>query len=350
MKFGINLFPTVGPQDKPAGQYFSESLRLAELADELGFHHVKTVEHYFSPYGGYSPDPVTFLAAAAARTRRIRLVTGAVLPAFTHPVKLAGKLAMLDGISGGRLDVGFGRAFLPDEFHAFGIPLDESRARFDEGVAACTLLWTTENAVWEGRFHRFGPVTLLPRPVQQPHPRILVATAKSPESAEAAGRNGHGVMLVPSINSREQVQDVLALYRKAAAANGVTPTDEDVHMSYNAFLAEDPDEARRLGRGYSEQSHRTLADAVSAWAHTRSADYPGYEKIVERVGKGDFDRQVAAGKALVGSPEQVIAAVENIREWFGDVTLSLQVVSGNVPYEQAARSLRLFATHVLPRF
>ncbi|MFY1583623.1 LLM class flavin-dependent oxidoreductase [Micromonospora sp. WMMD734] len=350
MKFGINLFPTVGPQDKPAVQYFEESLRLAELADELGFHHLKTVEHYFSPYGGYSPDPVTFLAAAAARTRQIRLVTGAVLPAFTHPVKLAGKLAMLDAISGGRLDVGFGRAFLPDEFQAFGIPLDESRARFDEGVDACRLLWSTEQAVWEGRFYRFGPVTLLPRPVQQPHPRILVATAKSPESAEAAGRNGYGVMLVPSINSREQVQDVLALYRKAAAAGGFTPTDEDVHMSYNAFLADDADEAHRLGRRYADQSHGALAAAVSSWAHTRSSDYPDYEKIVERVGKGNFDRQVADRKALVGSPEQVVAAVETIRGWFGEVTLSLQVVSGNVPYERAATSLRLFAEHVLPRF
>jgi alkanesulfonate monooxygenase SsuD/methylene tetrahydromethanopterin reductase-like flavin-dependent oxidoreductase (luciferase family) len=141
VKIGIVFFPTVGPADKAATTYFDEALRLVDLADELGFDHVKMVEHYFFPYGGYSPDPITFLAAAAGRTRRVRLGTSATIPAFTHPVKLAGKLAMLDNISHGRVDAAFGRAFLPDEFAAFGVPMDESRDRFVEGVEAVKLLW-----------------------------------------------------------------------------------------------------------------------------------------------------------------------------------------------------------------
>ncbi|KFF97876.1 LLM class flavin-dependent oxidoreductase [Streptomyces europaeiscabiei] len=350
MKFGINLFPTVGPAEKSAGQHFEESLRLAELADELGFHHVKTVEHYFHDYGGYSPDPVTFLAAAAARTRRIRLVTGAVLPAFTHPLKLAGKLAMLDNISQGRLDVGFGRAFLPDEFTAFEVSMDESRARFDEGVEAVRRLWAEEDVVWEGTFHRFGPVTMLPRTWQRPHPRILVATAKTQASAEAAGRAGYGVMLVPSINPREQVQKTLALYRDAASAAGFKPTEEDIHMSYSCYLAEDGQEAREKGKQASERANQALASAVSAWRETRSADYPGYEKIVEKAGRGDFDRAVTERKALVGTPDEVRAAIDDIRDGFGDFTISLQVISGAMPFEESARTMRLFAEHLLPHY
>ncbi|GJF33156.1 luciferase [Kitasatospora sp. NE20-6] len=350
MKFGINLFPTVGPAEKSAGQHFEESLRLAELADELGFHHVKTVEHYFHEYGGYSPDPVTFLAAAAARTSRVRLVTGAVLPAFTHPLKLAGKLAMLDNISRGRLDVGFGRAFLPDEFTAFEVSMDESRARFDEGVEAVRRLWAEEDVVWKGTFHTFGPLTMLPRTWQRPHPRILVATAKTPASAEAAGRAGYGVMLVPSINPREQVQQTLGLYRDAAASAGFEPTEEDVHMSYSAYLAEDGATARTNGKQASERANRALASAVSAWSRTRSADYPGYERIVEKAGRGDFDRAVAERKALVGTPEEVRAAIEDIRGWFGDFTISLQVISGSMPFDEAARTMHLFAEHVLPHY
>nr|BFF03012.1 hypothetical protein GCM10020241_46870 [Streptoalloteichus tenebrarius] len=191
MRFGINLPPNVSPAEKDGAQVFEEFLQLSELAEELGYHHVKTVEHYFTHYGGYSPDPVTFLAAVAARTSRIRLVTGAVLPVFSHPLKLAGKLAMLDNISRGRLDVGFGRAFLPDEFEAFQIPMDESRERFDEGVEACRRLWAEEDVVWAGRFHQFGPVTMLPRPYQRPHPPTLVATARTPESCEGP-RGGPG--------------------------------------------------------------------------------------------------------------------------------------------------------------
>src|SRR5262249_26966640 len=156
----------------------------------------------------------------AARTQRVRLVTGAVIPAFTHPIKLAGKLAMLDNISRGRLDAGFGRAFLPPEFEAFQVSLDESRARFDEGVEACRRLWAEENVVWKGHSHPLGPVTMLPRPYQQPHPPILVAAATTPASCAAAGRAGYGLMLVPSINKAEKLREMLALYRKARQEAG----------------------------------------------------------------------------------------------------------------------------------
>src|SRR5262249_23558165 len=143
--------------EKSGAQYYDECLELSEHADRLGYSCIKTVEHYFRPYGGYSPDPVTFLSAAAQRTRRIRLITGAVLPAFNHPIKLAGKLAMLDNLSHGRLDVGFARAFLPEEFDAFEISMDESRPRFEEGIAAVKRLWTEQEVSFDGQFFHFGP-------------------------------------------------------------------------------------------------------------------------------------------------------------------------------------------------
>ncbi|MBB2910439.1 alkanesulfonate monooxygenase SsuD/methylene tetrahydromethanopterin reductase-like flavin-dependent oxidoreductase (luciferase family) [Streptosporangium becharense] len=350
MQFGISIFPTIGPEDKSGRDHFRDALELARLADELGLHHVKTVEHYFFRYGGYSPDPVTFLAAAAARTRRIRLVTGAVIPAFTHPVKLAGQLAMLDNLCRGRLDVGFGRAFLPDEFAAFEISMDDSHSRFREGVEACRRLWSEQDVVWEGGHHRFGPVTLLPRPFQDPHPGILIATSITPESCAAAGRAGYGLMMVPSINKREKTQEMLALYRRARAEAGHDPETGEVHMSYNCYLAEDGAEARRKGRAYSEVTNRVMTDAVAAWGRTGSADYPGYERVLEKVRGSDFDRSLGENKVLVGSPDEVVEKVRVIREWFGDVTLSLQVISGNVPHEESARTVRLFAEHVMPRF
>ncbi|GDY31994.1 LLM class flavin-dependent oxidoreductase [Gandjariella thermophila] len=349
MRFGINFFPTLGPADRSAAQYYDECLRLTELADELGYHHVKTVEHYFFPYGGYSPDPVTFLAAASARTRRLRLVTGAVIPAFTHPVKLAAKLAMLDNISRGRLDVGFGRAFLPDEFEAFQVPIDESRDRFDENVEAIRRLWSEEDLLWRGRFHQFGPVTLLPRPYQEPHPPILVAAAFTPASCERAGRNGYGLLLVPSISSRERVQEMLRLYRAARAEAGHDPQKGQIHMSYLAAIAEDGAQARRAGQEQSEHYSARLVDAVASWGRTRSDAYAGYERLVEQVRKTDYWQQLAENKVLAGTPDEVAGQLEAIREWFGDVTVSLQVNSGTTSYEEAERSLRLFADHVLPR-
>jgi alkanesulfonate monooxygenase SsuD/methylene tetrahydromethanopterin reductase-like flavin-dependent oxidoreductase (luciferase family) len=134
MRFGLNFFPSFRQSDLTTAAYFDQVLRMCERADELGYHSVKAVEHYFHDYGGQTPNPIVLLSAIAARTRRLRPITGAVIPAFNHPVKLAGELAMLDNISGGRLDVGFGRAFIPKEFGTFGVRMEESRARFEEGV------------------------------------------------------------------------------------------------------------------------------------------------------------------------------------------------------------------------
>ena len=99
MQFGVQFFPAVDHTDKGAAAYYAESLAIAEEAERLGFTHARTVEHYFTRYGGYSPNPIVFLSAVSQRTKTMRLVTGAVLPVFNHPFKLAGEIAMLDGIS-----------------------------------------------------------------------------------------------------------------------------------------------------------------------------------------------------------------------------------------------------------
>src|SRR6202043_2923501 len=166
--------------------YFAESLAIAEAAEQLGFTHARTVEHYFERYGGYSPNPIVFLAAAAQRTRRARLVTGAVLPAFNHPLKLAGEIAMLDAISGGRLDVGFARAFLPHEFRRFDRSPDESVARYREGIEQVDLLLREEGVTHRGRFHTIENTPSLPRPTQKPRPKFYVAALNTPESFEYA--------------------------------------------------------------------------------------------------------------------------------------------------------------------
>src|SRR5271163_2279764 len=145
LQFGVQFFPNFKRGDKTAADYFAQSLAVAEEAETLGYSHARTIEHYFERYGGYSPNPIVFLAAVAQRTKTMRLVTGAVVPAFNNPLKLAGEIGMLDAISQGRFDVGFARAFLPHEFRRFGISPDESVARFREGLEQIELLLTQEN-------------------------------------------------------------------------------------------------------------------------------------------------------------------------------------------------------------
>ncbi|MBB1243609.1 LLM class flavin-dependent oxidoreductase [Streptomyces durbertensis] len=350
MEFGVNFFPVVDPERKSAADYYEESLRLVDLAEELGYEHVQIVEHYGSPYGGYSPDPVAFLAAAAARTERIRLATGAVIAAFTHPVKLAASLAMLDNLSRGRLDVGFGRAFLPDEFEAFGVSIEESRDRFDDGVAACLELWTGEQTVFEGAVHRFGPFTGYPRPYQRPHPPVFVASATSPDSCAAAGRAGHNLQVVPSVTSREGLRDMIEGYRRARAEAG-HPGGGRVQVKYTCYLSEDRELALSDARAQEENYVARMADAVASWAHTRSSQYPGYEKFVEKARAYDFDKALADGKVLAGTPGDVVEQVARVAgEYGGDLCVSLQFNPGHLPYERAARAMGLFAREVAPSF
>src|SRR6201993_5400843 len=197
MQFGAQFFPAVDHNDKSAADYFAESLAIAEEAETLGYTHARTVEHYFTRYGGYSPNPLVFFTAVSQRTKTMRLVTGAVLPVFNHPFKLAGEIGMLDAISGGRLDVGFARAFLPHEFRRFGRSPDESVARFREGIEQVGLLLTQENVTHRGRFHMIENTTSLPRPTQKPRPKFYVAALNTLDSFGFAGRMGYSVMAIP---------------------------------------------------------------------------------------------------------------------------------------------------------
>lgn len=349
MEFGIQFFPDVTPDQKSSQQYFDESLRLVELCDDYGFTHVRTVEHYFVSYGGYSPNPIVFLAACAARTKKARLVTGAVLPVFNNPLKLAGEAAMLDAISGGRLELGFARAFLPQEFHHFGVPLDESVARFDEGVAQITALLEGEDVSMDGKFHSFKNVTSLPRPVQQPMPYWTAAIA-TPASFEKAGRLGHSVMAIPMAGGK--MQELLGLYRESWKSAG-HPGDGRVMLAFHMVCHEDRARAEEIGRDNLNRYLKSLINSASDWTTggEHSKDYPGYDKLIAKLAEENYDTQVASGGAWVGTPEDIIEHVRDYDALIGGFEIaSLQVNFNLVPYEDAAHSMRLFGEKVIPNF
>lgn len=349
MEVGLNFLPTVGPDEVPADRFYAECLDLCALADELNFSHVKAVEHHFHEWGGYSPDPIVFLSAVAARTRRVRLVTGAVVPAFQHPVKLASSLSMLDNLSGGRLDAGFGRAFLPSEFAAFGVPLDESRERMYEGVTAVQRLWQDHGFAWQGRFHRFGPLPrLLPRPVQRPAPPIFVAATVSPESFEWAGERGFHLMIIPIVASHQALTELLALHRAARVRAG-HPPDGRVHVSYHCYLAPDRLEARERAEEHFEHYKQKQLEAYSSWRGITSTQYAGYERMEESARRTTFTDLVAAGNFLVGDVDEMVEALQLVGERYPGAEVSLQIRFGDVTQDEALRSVRLLGTGVLPR-
>lgn len=349
MEFGIQFFPDIGPETKAADVYFRESLDLVGLCDALGYGHVRTVEHYFNAYGGYSPNPIVFLAAAAQRTARARLITGAVLPAFNNPLKLAGEIGMLDAISGGRLEVGFARAFLPHEFRRFRVSVNESRARFEEGVEQVRRLLEEDNVSMTGRFHSFENVTSLPRPTQLPRPPFWVAALSTPESFVNAGRAGHSIMAIPMAGAK--MAEMIGLYREAWRSAGHQGKGR-VMLAFHMFTAPTRAEAVEIAREPLNRYLKSLVDAASDWTEgLSSADYPNYDKIIAGLRQETFESQVAKRAAWVGSPADVAdAIVDYDRQLGGFESASMQVNFNTLTYDQAVRSMRLFAEQVMPKF
>ena len=352
MEFGLQFFPDVSPEEKSAQQYWNESLDLTSLCDDLGYPHVSTVEHYFEPYGGYSPAPHIFLTAASQRTSKARLITGALVPAFNHPLKVAGEIGMLDAISNGRLDCGFARAFLPHEFQRLERSMDESRARFDEGVAAIRLLLEEENVTFEGQFHRFKNVTSLPRPTQKPRPPFWVAALGTPQSILAAASNGFNLMLVPFAGP--QTREITSMYRDAWKEAGHEGQGK-IALGFHMFCHQDREEARRIAEPNLNRYLRSLAAASekdAGWgAGASSKDYPGYEASYERRQTATFQSMVDAGTVWVGTPDDISQQIAGYRDQLDGFDIaSLQVNFNQITYDEAQASATLFAREVIPNF
>ena len=352
MEFGLQFFPDVGPDEKSAQQYWNECLDLVDLCDELGYAQVRTVEHYFEPYGGYSPSPHVFLTAASQRTSKARLLTGAVLPIFNHPLKIAGEIGMLDAISNGRLDCGFGRAFLPHEFQRFDRSMDDSRARFNEGVEAVRRLLEEENVTFNGQFHRFSNVTSLPRPTQKPRPPFWVAALGTPASMEAAGKNGFNLMLVAFAGP--QMQEAIGAYREAWQ-QAEHPSEGKIALGFHMFCHQDREEAHRIAKPNIDAYFKSLVSAAeqdSGWgAGASSRDYPEYSGYLDALRAASFDSLLDGGTIWVGTPDDIRQQISGYAaEVGGFSTASLQVNFHLISETDAAASMRLFAQEVIPTF
>jgi alkanesulfonate monooxygenase SsuD/methylene tetrahydromethanopterin reductase-like flavin-dependent oxidoreductase (luciferase family) len=348
MEFGMQFFPDVDPAEKPGAQYFDECLRLVDLCDRYGWGHIRTVEHYFHPYGGYSPNPIVFLTACAMRSAKAKLITGAVLPVFNHPLKIAGEVGMLDAISNGRLEVGFARAFLPHEFKRFGISLNESRDRFTEGMEQVRLLLEGENVSSEGRFHSFKRTTSLPRPTQKPRPPFWIAALATPQSFSDAGKAGHAVMAIPL--AVKHMKELLDIYRKAWRDAGHKGKGR-IMLAFHMFCDENHDKAWAIARDPMNRYLKSIVDAASDWSGMTSTDYPGYEKIIDMLSRETIETQVESGAAWIGTPDEVAAQIARYVDGVeGYDSASLQVNFNTLSLADAERSVRLFSEKVMPRF
>jgi alkanesulfonate monooxygenase SsuD/methylene tetrahydromethanopterin reductase-like flavin-dependent oxidoreductase (luciferase family) len=268
-----------------------------------------------------------------------------VLP-LEHPLRVVEDASVLDQLSGGRVDLGVGRGIQPEAFHGFGIPMEEATARHWEALKIIRRAWTQERFSYEGRFWQVPELSVLPRPVQQPHPPIW-QVGVSPESIERAAQTGLNGLIGTYMNTLDEVRDDLARWQGALPADQSRPQlahNELVYVAETDELAEE--EARPSGLWYSRSAGKTWQGDEDKDAGLPD-DYAHWRTLSQRTATLEWD-DLYRNRSLIGSPDTVAAKVRQLEGWGVDDLIVFSSFGG-MPHDKTCRSLRLFAEQVIPR-
>ena len=340
MKFGVLYNIDYQPKvHGSASAYYEQILEQVELLEELGYDAAWFGEHHYS---GYSfGNPVVIAMAAASRTKTLRLGTGVSLIPLHHPLRLAEEYAMLDVLSGGRLDYGVGRGFLSYAYDLFNIDMAESHERYHEGVELIIKAWTAEGPFsFDGRFWKLRDYEFFPKPVQKPHPPVFAAGAGTPASFIWAGRLGLHLCTALFGPDKTLLTNGLKSYRETLASNGYDPAQRTVASVTQMYCAETKAEALRHGGQYTVNYYKFFANLDSRGSQPSGARALGHVKIE------DLD---AANLVLLGDPDDLVPRITDVRDTFGVDLLLFEVAQGGASQEEVLRSLRLFAKYVMPK-
>jgi len=316
-----------------AGDDFEQTIRECERAEAAGFDSVWLGEHHNSAV--LHPTPLIRLAAIASRTRRLRLGTGVLLLPLHHPLAIAEEAAMVDVISGGRLVLGVGAGYAPEEFEAFGVPVTERGSRMDEAVPLLRRLLSGERVSHAGRHYRIAGATVAPRPVQRPGPPLWIAGWVEPAIRRAA-RLGDAWLGGPSARL-DELAACIRLYREAGDAGRPAGrgTAGAVAVMRYAFVAESTERARALAGAAFLQSFEQM---YFRWPHP----------VVKRpAGALTIDR-LAEDRIILGDPATCIRQIERLRDELGLAHLICRISAAGVPADAALASFELFTREVMP--
>lgn len=336
MKFGVLQFFSWPGRRMDLTTVYQRALERIDIMDRSGYDCVWLAEHHFTTY---SVCPSVHLMAmhVADRTRNLRIGTGVSLAAFYHPLRLAEEIALLDVLSGGRINWGAGRGFDPSEFKAFGVSLEESYSRFQEAVDIVVAAWRDERLNWAGRHWNFSDVEVLPKPHQRPHPPFWVA-ASSPPAIEWAARQGYSIMLDPHC-SLGDLGKKREIYHRALAAHGHTVKGRELPMARLIAIADTAGEAEQVAR-------QGAAWTISAYANKDNAGSAISAGLLAQVpvGSGEIDAidRYVNEVIIHGTPGQVVDKIQRLREEIALDYLLCAPVSN--------QSFMLLTEQVLPHF
>jgi alkanesulfonate monooxygenase SsuD/methylene tetrahydromethanopterin reductase-like flavin-dependent oxidoreductase (luciferase family) len=325
MKVGVLQFFGWRDRSIPLEDVYERALDRIAIMDRTGYDAVWLAEHHFT---GYSVCPSVHVMAAhvAARTENLRIGTAVTLAAFYHPLRIAEEIALLDVLTGGRINWGAGRGFDPREFAIFDVPVEESADRFREAVEIVLAAWTNEKLDFHGRFHQYEGVEVLPKPRQQPHPPTWVA-ASSEGAVDWAASQGYSIMMDPH-STHEQIGRKLERFRNGLTAAGHSFAGREIPIGRLMAVAETDVEAEAIARRGAQWTAGAYV-SKQALAHFR----PGEEEV-------DPVDHYLRDVVIHGSPARVVDELQRLEE---EVPLDYLLLS---PLSE--KTFGLFTDRVLP--
>ena len=361
-------FPLPGSYFDPeiAARSYEQHLAVWEEMDRLGFDGVGLNEHHATPHGLMN-SPNMMAVAGAQRTKKLKFfMLGNLLP-LHNPLRIAEELAMADCISRGRIMAGFARG-VPREYKVYDVPMADSRARFDEGLAVILRAWQEDVFSHEGKFWRYKDIGIWPRPYQRPHPPVWIPFTGSKETIECAAAGNFGAAIHHP--HRGVIKDMIAHFGKMLAKSGHRINPDQICLMTEAWVAESGAKALDEYASYFLYFNNVLwhhggnppgqkANPVaSGYVKSSSYDYVrpenASEAMVDReksrvLNRPDVEAKVASGELAFGNAREVTDRLIEQAEAIGANKLLINVNFGAMPNDLFMEQVRRFGREVLPR-
>lgn len=341
LKFGYYFLNTYVPElDGDSTALYDRWLEQMDAAESLGFDSLWVTEHHFRFFGGMMPSPSVLLAAAAQRTKKMRLGAAVSIIPMHNPLRIAEEFAMVDQLSGGRVNFGAGRGMHPTEYAVFGYDWNTAQQRLPEALDVIIKAWTGDAFEWQGTHYNFPKLTVYPRPRQEPHPPIYVTANRDAESFTMIGRRGHHLMTLPWIATNEEQRPRVEIYLAGLRAGGYDVKVKDIFTMYPVYVGESDAQARAE---VADHWHRWRGFALQAL--NLVAGTPAYQRVF---GHLDYDAMVRDSRGVFGGPEACARILKRIVEVVGTTHIGLTFHFGGLSQEKVLKSMERCAREVLP--
>ncbi len=327
---------------------FDRAFEIVDAAEEHGLDAMWIAELHVAPERSVASAPLTLAAAIAQRTKRMKIGTAVQVLPLCHPLQLAEEVTTVDHLSRGRLIFGVGRSGFPRTYEAFGVPYAESRERFQETLEILKKAFTQDRFSHEGRWYSFKNVALVPKPYQKPWPEIRVA-ATSADTFPANGAAGHAIFCAVRFGTLSELGPNLRAYQDAWHEAG-HPGKGKSFLRVPVYVAATEDAARTEPEASIMEFYRVLGARIE-----ESATLDGARPEEQRAERGarlqaiTWD-EVLRDKIIVGTPEQVAARINGLRDELGLNGILAELNCGSrISHAKVLESLRLLCRDVMPR-